>query len=531
MEGHCLKKLVSILLALILALGVATAFAEPADVTTYTRVKTTNGTLQGYTYRGVNTFLGIQYATAERFQMPVPVEPWPDDEVKLAMYYGEVCPAGKSTTSAAEFITPSGVDNVENEETCLNLNVWSPTMDEGASLPVIFWIHGGGYSSGSSIELAYYEGHNLAATGEVVFVSVNHRLNYLGFTDLSAYGEEYKYSGNAGMADIVCALEWVRDNISRFGGDPENVTIIGQSGGGGKVMALLGMPAAHGLFDKAVVMSGGVGGLDQATAQEQAAALVEAAGSVEALVEMPYDELAALAASVGVSSSPVVDGDYYPARTIEDGVFSEISKDVPVMIGTALTEIAGNNIKNIARGQRFPADGDLTPYALPEMTEEKFQELAAAKFGDNAEAAIAAFEEAYPELDPRHCLFAVARDSDKEAAKAEQGGAPVYSYIFSYEFPIFGGCAAWHTGGDIPFFFRNVDDVDYMIVGDEEGAYNLQDAASRALINFATTGDPSSEELPWEAFTAENGATMVFDATPSVGYHHDAAFQAILAGE
>lgn len=527
-----MRKLVCLILALALALSTASmALAEERAYTTYTRVQTTAGTLQGYTFDGVNTFLGVQYATAERFMPPQKVQPW--DGVKLAMYVGEVCPAGKSTTSAAEFITPSGIDNVENEATCLNLNVWTPTLASDAKLPVIFWVHGGGYSSGSSIELVYYEGHNMAKTGEAVFVSINHRLNVLGFLDLSAYGEEYKYSGNAGMADIVCALEWVRDNITAFGGDPDNVTIVGQSGGAGKVLNLMGVPSAQGLFDKVVAQSGGPGGTPQETARAKTATMLENLGltadaqGVEALKAMPYDELLAAANKAGAGSGPVIDNDFF-LGAVADGQFNALAKDIPLMIGTAMTEIMGNNVKYIARGGRFPADGDLSPYCLDDMSEEKFQELVTAKYGEKADAAVAAFQKAYPELDKRHLLFFNAQNYSTANMKATQGGANVYSYVFDYEFPIFGGCVAWHTGGDIPFFFRNVDDVEYMIAGDEEGAYKLMDVASRAMLNFARTGDPSQDGLTWEPHTAENGAVMVFNANSELRYHHDDDLWAVI---
>lgn len=529
-----MKKMLSLLLALLMVISmVPTAMAEEA-CTTYVRAQTDAGIIQGYNYDGVNAFLGVQYATAERFQMPQKVEPW--EGVKLAMYVGEVAPANKTTTSGAEFITPSGVDNVENEATCLNLNIWTPTMDPDANLPVIFWIHGGGYSSGSSIELSYYNGYNLAASGECVFVSVNHRLNVLGYLDLSAYGEEYKYTGNLGQFDMIAALEWVQENIRTFGGNPDNVTIDGQSGGGGKVLTLLGMPAAKDLFAKAVVQSGGVSSTPQETSVANTAkmmdnlGLTQDAAGVEALKAMPYVDLLAAANAARAGSGPVVDGDAYPAPTIVGGVWTDISVDKPVMIGTALTEIMGNNVKNIARLGRFPSDGDLSAYCLLDMSEEKFQELARAKWGDKADAAVEAFKKAYPTLDPRHCLFTVTRNDDAAAAKAASGGT-AYSYIYSYVFPIFGGCGAWHTGGDIPFFFRNIDMVDYMIAGDRDGAHKLEADASRALLNFMKTGDPSQEGIVWEPYTAENGAVMVFDVNSEVRYHHDAEFQSILSGK
>ena len=216
-------------------------------------VETTKGKLRGYYFNGVNIFQGIRYAKAKRFEMPQPVDAW--EGVKDAVSYGMICPVLSQPMPAGEVMTPHRF--WPTSEHCQYLNVWTNSLDKEAKKPVMFWIHGGGFFSGSSIEQECYDGFNLAKMDDVVFVSVNHRLNAFGYLDIADFGiEKYKNACNVGMADLVEALRWVRDNIAQFGGDPENVTIFGQSGGGEKVTALGQIPEAEGLFAKAIVMSG-----------------------------------------------------------------------------------------------------------------------------------------------------------------------------------------------------------------------------------------------------------------------------------
>ena len=247
-----MKKVLSLLVAIALCLTMAIgAFAEEVDYgyTTFEFADTTGGRIRGYRYNGVYTFMGIPYAQADRFEEPQDTS-W-EGTLDCATP-GPISPqytAYQNGGNITDFSEYAGTDQFEDEN-CQNLNVWTMSLDTEAKKPVIVWFHGGGYSSGSSIEGATYDGHNLAEYGDIVFVSVNARLNCLGYLDLSAYGEEYKNSGNLGMMDNVKALEWVNKNIANFGGDPENVTILGQSGGGGKVMTLMGIPSAQGLFQR-----------------------------------------------------------------------------------------------------------------------------------------------------------------------------------------------------------------------------------------------------------------------------------------
>src|SRR5712692_2916915 len=224
-------------------------------------VDTTAGKVRGYIAREIYTFKGIPYGAptggANRFMPPTKVTPWTG--LRSSMYYGQVSPQGpragwKNDEESFMFEWDDG----QFGEDCLRVNVWTQGVNDNRKRPVMVWLHGGGFSAGSGQELKAYDGESLARRGDVVMVSLNHRLNALGHLNLVAYGSKYEASGNAGMLDIVLALEWVRDNVGNFGGDPSNVTIFGQSGGGSKVSTLMAMPSAKGLFHKAVIESGSV---------------------------------------------------------------------------------------------------------------------------------------------------------------------------------------------------------------------------------------------------------------------------------
>jgi len=244
---------------------------------------TTYGRVRGFILNGITAFRGIPYgadtAGARRFMPPQEPAPWGD--VKPALWWGQSAPqimAGRYSNPYQSFVDHWNYD--ELSEDCLKLNVWTPALADGGRRPVLVWLHGGGFINGNAIEQDGYDGENFARFGNVVFCSLNHRLGPLGFTDLSGIGgEKYAQSGNVGMLDIVAALRWVRDNIAAFGGDPGNVTIIGQSGGGAKVTLLTAMPAAKGLFHKAVALSGSsLHGADQAQARRLGAAVAAGAG-------------------------------------------------------------------------------------------------------------------------------------------------------------------------------------------------------------------------------------------------------------
>ena len=324
-----------------------------------TLAQTTGGSVAGYIDNGIFTYKGIPYAKAERFMPPVPADKW--EGVRSCRAYGPTCPQGKrmgwySDEQAFSFNWNDGFP----DEDCLRVNIWTPGINDGKKRPVMVWLHGGGYSAGSGQELPSYDGRNLAEKGDVVVVTLNHRLNVLGFLDLSAYGEKYAHSGNSGLLDLVAALEWVQENIANFGGDASNVTIFGQSGGGGKVSTLLAPPAAKGKFHKAIVQSGAMlRTMDSRWSRRIGAAIVEELGitpcRIDEISKVPFEDLLAAGEKViarlkpeaekqGFASfifgwAPTVDGSVLPRQPF-DPQAPEQSKDVPMMIGTTIHEFS-----------------------------------------------------------------------------------------------------------------------------------------------------------------------------------------------
>ena len=260
-------------------------------------VQTKAGKIRGFKMNSTYTFHGIKYADADRFQMPREVKPWKG--IKNALAYGYVCPMLMQDHPLMEVMIPHRYWPMD--ENCQYLNIWTQSLDPEAKKPVMVWLHGGGFFAGSSIEQVAYEGDHLSEYGDVVVVSLNHRLNILGYLDLSAYGEKYYNSANVGNADMVAALHWIQDNIAGFGGDPGNVTLFGQSGGGVKVWSLLQMPEADGLFHKGIIESGVIdpdlfGDIEAGNGREIIGAMLAELGleekDVDQLETLPYDQLA-----------------------------------------------------------------------------------------------------------------------------------------------------------------------------------------------------------------------------------------------
>ena len=505
------KKVVSFILviAVLLCLGMTTAFAAEGYVQELgpetglmpvPMAETKYGTLQGFVQDGVNTFLGVKYADAERFEKPTEPESW--EGVRTARAYGFSCPIIKQTTIDITAYNLPRRYWVENED-CQYMNIWTPTMDPNAKKPVLVYLHGGGFHIGSSVDLTTYDSYNLSRNGDVVAVNLNHRLAGLGFLDLSAYGDEYKDTVNLGMADIEMALRWVQENIEQFGGDPDNVLIYGQSGGSSKTNTLLRMPSAEGLFHKAMMISGTNGlSSDVEKSQELAAATLEKLGldgtQIEELKEVPVDDLVAAAAEaqaeVGYSFQPIADGEYLTTE------ISDWAKNVPVIAGS-----------NISESQYLPYVTDLGN--KNEWDEAEVMEHMTARFGDNAEAALAEYNALFPEKKDadaflydnrrRNGMINILTDI------SESTNAPLYNYLFTYEFPVDGGTPAFHSS-ELAFLFDNLSMVTGA-TGGTQGAYDLQDAFNSALVNFVWTGDPSPDGLTWEPFTVEGREAMIFD--------------------
>ena len=510
------------------------------EATTNAVVKTTEGWYIGTKELGVYTFKGMKYGVADRFKEAVRPSPFPG--LHAATIYGNTSPTSAqsaygSTINVTNYMTPNA--NFTEDEDCLHINVWSTSMNPTAEMPVLFWIHGGGTSSGASNELTYYDGLEFAKSQDVVFVSINHRLNYLGYLDLSAYEG---FTSNLGQKDIVLALEWVRDNIAQFGGDPNNVTIMGQSGGGTKVSALLTCAPAQGLFHKAAQFSGG-GAITMTSEKSQAAgvAVVEKvkegegfATDAEALEWMCTAEYGEVYAYAGGGNGPTIDGEFIVASPIdENGNWHEMTNNIPMMITTAYAEMSGaiddNTIPALIDNSTdynpmmhgVAQDVWPTLHNKAYMTEESKDAELTKKYGDLKDDILAAFAKAYPELEPYDVTRINIRDNSKVTGRAKSCTAPTYQAVWAYEFPAFGGQMAWHTGGDIPFVFNNMKYIENLIAGDSANAWKLAELSATMMGNFCKYGDPSTDELAWPAFTVENGATMIFNNDGGVvrNYH------------
>ena len=478
----------------------------------YAVTQTQYGKVQGYILDDVYTYLGIPYGAptggANRFMPPQKPESW--EGIRPAMFYGNDAPqnmADKWKNNSSTFT--DHWNYYDMSEDCLNLNVWTPAPD-GKKRPVLVWMHGGGFSAGNSIEQDGYHGANLARAGDIVFVSVNHRLNAFGFSDLSAAGPAFKYSGNVGVLDLVASLQWVHDNIANFGGDPGNVTIMGQSGGGAKVCDVISMPAAKGLVHKAVALSGNAtSATDPASSAAIGAAILKTVkGDVKKLQAMPWQEYYDLAHKVAAELggggmggfSPVADGEVLPA----DGFFKDdVAKNVPLMLCTTTSEM-GLSKENL---EMENMDWNAAVALVKNLGME------------NAEDVLNAFKAAFPNKKPVELVNILIANRKNVIATADAKyaqGAPVYLAWFDYNAPLFGGrIRAFHCA-DICYWFKNTD---LMVTHTGGGAEprGVSDQMSAALLAFMRTGNPNCPEIPnWPAYTPEEAATMIFDVKSEV---------------
>lgn len=476
-------------------------------------VKTKSGLVRGIEQDGTTAFLGIPYAKVERFMPPLPVDKW--DTVMVCDHMGPQVMQGNGRRPVPE-------SQMSEKNSCV-LNVW--TTDTKACKPVMLWIHGGGFDSGSA---AGNPGMALAQK-DVVVVSLNHRLNILGFLDLSTYGEKYAHSGMVGMLDIVQCLEWIRDNIRNFGGDPDNVTIFGESGGGGKVGTLMCMPAAKGLFHKAIIMSGTILNVNtKAMAEELGRAVVEQLGfgpdELDKLADVPYGDLVAagqkaMAASIGTRTpgtpmmwgfGPAPDGEVLLQQPFQPD-FASISDDVPLMIGTTFNEL-----------QR-------RVYDQP-MTLEEAKARLEPTFGEDTEAYVEAFAEAWPDYIPQDLLSIDMMFRPKTIitadAVAETRQAPTYVYMWTWKSPVDHGSV---HGNELNFCFNTLQFHKGALPEPTEADQALADNMARSWANFAATGDPNVEGLPaWQPYTAANGECFIFDREYSVRNNFDRRLEEII---
>lgn len=485
--------------------------------TTEPIVQTKAGKLRGFILDGTYTFHGIKYANAKRFQMPTEVEPW--EGVKDALSYGYVCPMLSQEIPLGEIMVPHRY--WPKNEDCQYLNVWTQTVCPDGEKPVMVWLHGGGFAAGSSIEQVAYDGENMSKHGDVVVVSINHRLNILGYMDLSPFGEKYANSANAGSADMVAALKWVHDNIANFGGDPGNVTIFGQSGGGMKVWSLMQTPNADGLFHKGIIQSGLIDdfmnapkcdGTQIVNAMLKKLGLEE--GDVEKLETAPYDlmacaynkvcpELAREGVYIGGNPIP---NEFYVGDPRVVG-FTEHANTIPVMIGTVFGEFAfGPGVPN-----------------KNELSEDEIKPMIAKKYGDASGELIDLFKKAYPNknLTDLLALDSIFRSPSKDfiEKKAAHKEASIFSFIFAYEFPYDDGKPAWHCS-EIAFVFHNTDKV--LICNIPGISDKLEDQIFSAWVNFARNGNPNHPGLPnWPVCKPGYEATMIFDKNCEVKHNFD----------
>ena len=504
--------------------------------------QTESGQVRGYIHNGIFTYKGIPYAQAERFEAPTKAKAW--EGVRSSTTYGPVAPLMTPTTvvqDEPEFVFDH--DWGYTNEDCLRINIWTPSIDLTKKRPVLFWIHGGGYTAGSSQELPSYDGENLSKKGDVVVVSINHRLNILGFLDLSAYGDKYKHSANNSILDMVAALEWVKTNIENFGGDPNNITIFGQSGGGAKVNTLMAMPKAKGLFHKAVNQSGSFRTAmlekneTQAIAAEVLSNLGLAANQVDSIQKTPFEALSAAGTKAlktieekmkaegkpvigfGLGWGPSRDGEDLPYQLFSKEAF-DLSKDVPLLLGTTKNEFAP------FANMRFLGASEET--ILAHIKEQ---------WKDKSDAYLNAVRKAYPgdtaakdllDVDTMFRPGAVEQANEKVAL---QGGAPVYMYLFTWQSPVFDGKYKALHCMELPFVFDNIERAKNM-TGGGQGAHELAAKVSQAWINFAKTGNPNHSGLPeWPAYNSADTPTMHFDTSCEVKPQMDKELFALTANQ
>lgn len=478
------------------------------------------GPVRGSVEGGINVFKGIRYGadtSTTRFQAPAKPKPW--EEVKDVAAYGNSCPQIPTGSGGGLFSSWKPNPEPALSEDCLFLNVWTPGLNDGQKRPVMVWFHGGGFRSGNGSSNAY-DGVRLAQRGDVVVVTVNHRLNYFGYMYLGQYGEKFADSGNAGILDLVASLEWVRDNIAEFGGDPDNVLIFGESGGGAKVSVLMAMDAAKGLFDRAVIQSGpALTIMPRESAAKATEAVVAKLGlneeTIEQILSMPASQIEEAAREVAretgltPGSRPVLDGTSFTRHPFAEGAPPQ-SANVPLLIGTTRTE------NSLLIGARDPSTFDLTWETLPAALEERLSGIDGTKIMNE-------YRRLHPTMGAPELYFTATTDAgflnnsiELADQKAKQMAAPVYFYLLNWDTPVDGGKWFSPHALEIGMVFDNVAKSESMSgLGPEQ--QQIADMMSEAWIAFAQTGNPNHDGIPqWPGYTVEERPVMVFDLEPEV---------------
>ena len=510
-----------------------------------TVVEIDTGKIRGFWHKGVYAFKGVPYGAStsgeNRFMAPAKPTPWPG--IRNALMFGRACFQvggdsahfnfdGKNLATADEdaFLLNRGCGILVPGEDCLRLNVWTPEINGPGRRPVMVYMHGGGFEVGFDMDLLSYDGENLARNNDVVVVTHNHRLNVFGYFNLRELGgEKYANSANAGLLDLVRVLEWVRDNIENFGGDSGNVTIFGQSGGGGKVIMLMAMPSAKGLFHRAAVQSGPImRGLPFDYTARIAAGVLQELGltkaSVDELQHVPVDRLAGAAAEAmrklapptpvfrryfdrGGWWSPTVDGTILPHDPF-DPVAPIISADIPFLTGSIFHETVSG----------------LDHREANSMTAEELGQKMHQAFGDRGAAIIKAYRREYPKATPFGIYGAISAEPfrrcvvEQASRKAALGAAPAYTYMYSWRTPMLDDRPGSFHACEISFVFDNAELCDHYS-GMLPEALALAKQISGAWVSFARTGNPNHAGLPdWPAYSDKKRATMIFDVPCSVRY-------------
>ncbi len=487
-----------------------------ASAASSSEVSLAAGRLRGIQSADVHVFKGVPYAARSpggRFLPARPAEPW--QGVRAALQWPARCPQHNPPAAGeiGDMFRVMGDQPAAQSEDCLALNIWTRGLNDNSRRPVLVWLHGGGFTVGSGSS-SLYDGTRLCRRGDVVVVTLNHRLNLFGHLSLAGLGfdPEYADSANVGMLDVVEALRWVQRNIGAFGGDPDNVTIFGQSGGGAKVSTLLAMPVAKGLFHKAIIQSGpGVRAIEPQQALEITAEVLRrldlAPRDARRLLALPVEDLVRILGIRGNDAmgqlrlGPVVDGRSLTAHPF-DPAAPAVSADVPLLIGTTTDEMTA------IFGPSDPTIFDLR--------EADLQQRTAALVGPIAAEVIAAYRAQRPAATPSALYSLIVSDHlmrrgtiEIAERRALLSRAPTYVYWFGRGSPRFGGKYGATHSIDLPYVFDNVD-VAQSLVGDGPDPHVLAATVSSAWIAFARQGSPQAPDLPaWRPYTPADRATML----------------------
>ncbi|MFB3161576.1 carboxylesterase/lipase family protein [Neobacillus sp. 179-J 1A1 HS] len=470
---------------------------------TNTIIESAYGKLQGEQINGVFTWKGIPYAKPPvgplRFRAPERPDSW--EGIRDARSFGPVAP--QSQREIMEFF---GNDISNMSEDCLYLNVWSKGADD-KKRPVMVWIHGGAFVSGSGSS-SWYDGASFAAQGDVVVVTINYRLGIFGFLHLGEIGgEEYATSGNCGIQDQVAALQWVQENIAAFGGDPNNVTIFGESAGAMSIGVLLGFPSAQGLFHKAILQSGAAANVHSSEKATKIAGHLLATLQVEPtnlskLEELSVEQLIQAADLVPpMSLGPVIDGVSLP-RHPEEAIVDGSAKDITILIGTNKDEY---NIFSVFDPEWKNAD-ETKVTQLFEKTFGPLVPLISSYLGGNQPLSQELFNKLLT-------MSVFTYPAQKLTELQVKQGAPVWMYRFDWETPVFGGALKSTHALEIPFVFNTLDTPNTEnFTGSSPERELVASQMHQAWINFARNGNPNSESLPeWPQYNLNDRSTLIFN--------------------